>query len=310
MSTTRSEDDERDATPSRPPLLDRLLQAREGTQNPWLLVAAVAVFIGFTVLAVRALPKFDKPIRWELLIIAALVIVPLTVGLNALEFRLMAHFANHHPPPLEIVQITVLGSAANLLPVPGAVMVRLANLRKAGVRVTRGLNLTAIIGLAWLGAAGVLGGVVQIWSHLAFALVALATGLALLTIATVMLARALEPGTRVAGAVELLAIETTFILLQSFRLFLIGAALRFNVSYAQTTTLVIATVAAAAIGFLPSGLGAREGIAAVLAPIVGLPAAVGLVITAVDRLISLAVLSVLAGGVAVATRRERREQAV
>jgi len=171
------------------------------------------------------------------------------------------------------------------------------------------LNLTAIIGLAWLGAAGVLGGVVQIWSHLAFALVALGIGLALLTIATVMLARALDAGTRVAGAVELLAIESSFILIQSFRLFLIAAALRFNVSYAQTTTLVIATVAAAAIGFLPSGLGAREGIAAVLAPIVGLPAAVGLVITAVDRLISLAVLSILAGGVAVATRRERREQA-
>ena len=43
----------------------------------------------------------------------------------------MAHFAKHHPPMLEIVQVTVLGSAANLLPMPGAVMVRLANLRPA-----------------------------------------------------------------------------------------------------------------------------------------------------------------------------------
>ena len=46
----------------------------------------------------------------------------------------MAHFAEHHPPMLEILQVTILGSAANLLPVPGAVVVRLANLRKAGVR--------------------------------------------------------------------------------------------------------------------------------------------------------------------------------
>jgi uncharacterized membrane protein YbhN (UPF0104 family) len=236
------------------------------------------------------------------------VCVPVIVVLNALEFRLMAHFAHHHPPVLEIVQITVMGSAANLLPMPGAVMVRLANLRKAGVRVTSGLNLTAIIGLAWLGTAGVLGGAVQIWSHPAFALSALAIGATLLTIGMLMLARVLEPGARAAGALELLAIECAFILMQALRLFLVAAALRFDVSFAQTTTLAIATVAAAAIGFLPSGLGAREGIAAVLAPIVGFPAAVGLVITAVDRLVSLVVLSMFAGIVTYATRRQRREQ--
>jgi uncharacterized membrane protein YbhN (UPF0104 family) len=289
-------------------LLDRVLRAREGSQNPWLLVAALAAFIVFTILGIRALPHIDKPIRWELLVIAGLVCVPVIVALNALEFRLMAHFADHHPPALEIVQITVMGSAANLLPMPGAVMVRLANLRKAGVRVTSGLNLTAIIGLAWLGTAGVLGGVVQIWSHPAFALSALAIGVTLLTIGMLMLARVLGSGGRAAGGLELLAIECAFILMQALRLFLVAAALRFDVSFAQTTTLAIATVAAAAIGFLPSGLGAREGIAALLAPIVGFPAAVGVVITAVDRLVSLVVLSVFAGIVTYATRRQRREQ--
>jgi uncharacterized membrane protein YbhN (UPF0104 family) len=289
-------------------LLDRVLRAREGSQNPWLLIIALGAFIAFTILGIRALPHIDKPIRWELIVLAALVCVPVIVVLNALEFRLMAHFAQHHPPMLEIVQITVLGSAANLLPMPGAVMVRLANLRKAGVRVTRGLNLTAIIGLAWLGTAGVLGGVVQLWSHTLFALVALAIGTTLLVIGTLMLWRALEPGTRVAGALELFAIECGFIFMQALRLFLIAAALRFDVSYAQSATLAIATVAAAAIGFLPSGLGAREGIAAILAPVVGFPAAVGLVITAVDRLVSLAVLAVLAAIVTFTTRRQRREQ--
>ncbi len=289
-------------------LLDRVLRAREGSQNPWLLIVALGAFIAFTILGIRALPHIDKPIRWELIVVAGLICVPVIVVLNALEFRLMAHFAHHHPPMLEIVQITVLGSAANLLPMPGAVMVRLSNLRKAGVRVTRGLNLTAIIGLAWLGTAGVLGGVVQLWSHTAFGLTALAIGATLLSIGTLMLWRALEPGVRVAGALELLSIECGFILMQALRLFLVAAALRFDVSYAQTTTLAIATVAAAAIGFLPSGLGAREGMAALLAPIVGFPAAVGLVITAVDRLVSLAVLSVLAGIVTITTRRQRREQ--
>ena len=289
-------------------LLDRVLRAREGSQNPWLLIAALGAFIAFTILGFLALPPIDQPIRWELLVVAGLVCVPVIVALNALEYRLMAHMAQHHPPMLEIVQITVMGSAANLLPMPGAVMVRLANLRKAGVRVTHGLNLTAIIGLAWLGTAGVLGGVVQLWSHTAFALAALAIGSALLFIAVLMLSRALDTGTRVAGAVELLAIECAFILMQALRLFLVAAALRFDVSYGQAATLAIATVAAAAIGFLPSGPGAREGLAALLAPIVGLPAAVGVVITAVDRLVSLVVLSLFAAIVTYTTRRQRREQ--
>jgi hypothetical protein len=117
--------------------------------------------------------------------------------------------------------------------------------------------------------AGLLGGVVQLWSHTVFALVAMAIGITLLAIGPLMLWRALELGTRVAGAVELLAIECGFIAMPALRLF---------------------------------------RVAALLAPIVGFPAAVGLVITAVDRLVSLAVLSVLAAIVTFATRRQRREQ--
>jgi uncharacterized membrane protein YbhN (UPF0104 family) len=270
------------------------------------MVLALGLFVVFTVVAFRHLPPIDKPIRWELILVAGLVCVPIITVLNALEFRLMAHFAEHHPPILEILQVTILGSAANLLPVPGAVVVRLANLRKAGVKVTHGLNLTAIIGITWVGAACMLGGLAEVWFHVLFGCAVLAIGITLLAVAVVMLVRILEPGQRLAGAVELLAIEGAFVLMQAFRLFLIAAALRFNVSFAQATTLVIAAVSAAAIGFLPSGLGAREAIAALLAPIAGFPAAVGLVITAVDRIVNLVVLMVFAGLITLKTRHESR----
>jgi hypothetical protein len=292
--------------PTRSSLLNRIMKARDTPRSsPWLLVLALGLFVVFTAAAFRALPPVETPIRWELLVVAGLVCVPIITALNALEYRVMAHFAHHHPPALEILQVSIMGSAANLLPVPGAVVVRLANLRKAGVRVRSGLNLTAIIGLTWVGAACTLGGIAQLWSHVAFAVTVLGIGIALLTIAIGMLARTLDPGARVAGAVELLAIEIAFVTMQAVRLFLVAAALRFDVSYAQATTLVIATVSAAAIGFLPAGLGAREAIAAVLSPIVGFPAAVGLVITAVDRVVNLVVLSVFAGIVTLATRRQR-----
>jgi uncharacterized membrane protein YbhN (UPF0104 family) len=255
--------------------------------------------------ALRALPPIEQPIRWELLVAVGLICVPLITLLNALEFRLIARLAKHHPPMLEIMQVTILASAANLLPVPGAVVVRIANLKRAGVRVTHGLNLTAIVGLAWLGTAGVLGGLFQVVANTAFAVVAMSIGGVLLGIALTMLVRALDREERVRAAIELLVIETTFILAQALRLFLVAAALRLHVSYAQSVTLVIATVAAAAIGFLPSGLGVREALAALLAPVIGLPASVGLVITAVDRVVSLIVLTALSVVTAWLSRRGR-----
>ena len=302
--------DGEEAAPAPPTtILGRILAARDKPKSPWLLILALALFIAFTWIAVRNLPPIDKPIRWSLVLLAGLVCVPLVTALNAFEFRLMAHLADHHPPRLEILQVTIMGSAANLLPVPGAVVVRLANLNKGGVKMTRGLNLTAIIGITWIGAACVLGGVAQMFFHVGFALAALAIGIALIVVALTMLNRVVECGERVKAAVELLAIEGGFVVTQALRLFLVAAALRFNVSYAQASVLVIAAVSAAAIGFLPAGLGAREFIAAVLSPIVGFPAAVGLVITAVDRVINLVILSIFAGLITYATRHQRRRAA-
>ena len=291
-------------------LLDRFQDARNKKRSPWLLVIALALFLAFTYIAIRHLPPIDKPIRWSLVLLAGLVCVPFGIALNALEYRLMAHLADHHPPRLEILQVTIMGTAANLLPIPGAVVVRLANLNKGGVKVTRGLNLTAIIGITWIGAACMLGGIAEMFSHPDFGVTALAIGVGLLAVAIVMLTRIVDKGARLAGIIELVAIETGFVFVQAARLFLIAAALRFNVSFAQASTLVIAAVTAAAIGFLPAGLGAREAIAALLSPIVGFPAAVGLVITAVDRVVNLVILSVFAGVITYATRRQRKREAV
>src|SRR5207247_7281371 len=76
--------------------LRRILAARDKPRSPWLLIFAVGLFVAFTVVAIRALPPIDKPVRWELIFVAGLVCVPVITGLNALEYRMMAHFADHH----------------------------------------------------------------------------------------------------------------------------------------------------------------------------------------------------------------------
>jgi uncharacterized membrane protein YbhN (UPF0104 family) len=301
--------DDGDAEPgsdTRRTFLSRLLEVRKRKGSSWLLVFALALFVGLLVVAFRNLPPIERPIRWELILIAGLVLVPVTTLLNALEYRVMAHFADYHPPALEIAQVSITGTAANLLPVPGAVVVRIANLRKGGVRMRRGLNLTAIIGLTWVGSAWALGGIANLPSRPRFGSGALALGFSLMTVSLILLTRTLEPGNRLAGSIELFAIEAGFVTVRALRFLLLARALRFDVTYAQTTALVIAAVSAAAIGFLPSGLGVREGLAALLSPVVGMPAAVGLVVTALDRVISLLVLAVFAATVMFLARNRNR----
>src|SRR5947208_13842331 len=74
-------------------LVNRLMEARNKQRSPWLLVGALGLFAVFTFVAVRNLPPIDKPIRWELVLLAGLVCVPFGIVLNALEYRLMAHLA-------------------------------------------------------------------------------------------------------------------------------------------------------------------------------------------------------------------------
>ena len=151
-----------------------------------------------------------------------------------------------------------------------------------------------VIGLAWLGTTGVIAGGVQVIARPWFALAFMTSGIALLcgAFALVLRARGAAYATRTIG--RLIVVETGFVLTHGTKLFLTAHALHLHCSPAQAISLTAAAVIAAAAGLLPGGLGLREALAAALAPAIGMPAAVGLVITAVDRVVSLIALSLLA----------------
>jgi hypothetical protein len=69
-------------------------------------------------------------------------------------------------------------------------------------------------------------------------------------------------------------------------------ALDLDVSVGQAVALTLSGVIAAATGIFPAGLGIREAVAAGIASAVSLPAAVGFVATAADRIAGLLVLAV------------------
>jgi uncharacterized membrane protein YbhN (UPF0104 family) len=272
----------------------RALASRERRKpGPWVLVIALVIFIGSGVFAVRALPSIEGTPRWWMLVIAGVVGVPALAMISALEYRIMGLIVGHRVRGWDAMRVTILASAANLLPIPGAAVVRMEGLRRGGARVSHAFSATVVIGLAWLGTTGVIGGAVQVIARPWLALAFIAGGLALLAGAfgLVLRARGAVYATQTLG--RLVVVESGFVAAHGSKLFLTAHALHLHCSPAQAISLTAAAVVASAAGVLPGGLGLREALAAALAPAIGMPAAVGLVITAVDRVVSLIALAIL-----------------
>jgi uncharacterized membrane protein YbhN (UPF0104 family) len=271
------------------------------------MAAALLLFVGGSILGVVSLPRVEHEPRWELLAIVGLVGVPLTLVLNAAEYQVTAAILGYRVPFVPALRIGVLATAANMLPIPGAVLVRARAIRKLGasygkIALSAGIVATCFIGTVCLLAGGVLvaSGQLGVGWPLAGA------GLLLLVfaLATLVAERGPRQGVRLLFAAG--ARATGAILVKAVRLYLVLVALGYEAGVTQALTLTLAAVVVTALGFFPGGLGAAEVLSAALSPLVGLSAAVGFVASAVDRLISMFGLAVITGSVLLFDRRRGR----
>jgi hypothetical protein len=259
------------------------------------LLAAVGVFLLATVLAYRRFPVLEHHLSWPLLAIVAIVGVPATIALNGVEYALSARLLGHRVPFVEAVRIGLLGTAANQLPIPGAVLVRIRALNRMGSSYAKASMSTAAVGLTWMGLSGLIGGSLLLAGTATLLGAGLLIGGAVaVATASFILRTQSGGGSRMVELMaRLAAVEAGFVAVSAFRLFLVLRALGFRVSVAQAAALTVSIVVAAAAGFFPGGLGLRELIAAGIGSLVGLPAAVGVLATAMDRMVALVVLSIM-----------------
>lgn len=270
-------------------------RARSPRNQRVLLGVAAVVFVFVAVTGFANLPHTDRPKNWWLLAAVALIGGPLTTVLNGAEYAATARLLGHRVRTVEAVRVAVLSSAANLLPIPGAVVVRAQALRRRGESYRRALWATAVAGLIWAGSAGVLAGGFQIGrSSAGIGLLAAAGGAVLLATAYGLTVH--HRGRRDAATAtgRLLAVEVAMVAIGAARYLAVLRGLGYSVSPSQALALTLAGIIASAAGVFPGGLGLREGLAAVIAPLVALPAAVGAAGSTVDRLLGLPVLALLA----------------
>ena len=266
--------------------------SKRGRGDRTTMVIAVLLFVVGLAFALRARPDVPPSIDWALLLLVPLVGVPLTVWTSALEYQISVDIAGHKAPMREAMRVSLLASAANLLPVPGSVIVRTGAMRRLGASTGKALIASAVVGIGWVGISAALTGALLLSSDRGIALIALIAGCALL-IATWVMVRSNLPERSLNTMVRIVVVEAASVAVKAFRLYVILHAFGHEVDIGQAMALALAAVIVTAIGFFPAGLGATELLTAALSPLVGLPAAVGLLAAAVDRILGLVMLALM-----------------
>lgn len=254
----------------------------------WTLAAVC--FVGGLFTAFWAIDLTDLELRLWPIAILAFVAIPIMLTLNALETECVARLFHRSFGFWKALQVTVLGSAANMLPLPGAAAVRVLSLKTLNVPAHHGTMATLGVAFIWLGLSLFLAGA-YLWASAPIegALACLAaiavfpTGVGLLS----------HFGENRAAIISIVCVKATLTLLAVARMMLCFYALGVPIGFDTAAVFAVAPVLGSAASIVPAGLGVRELISAALAPLVGVSAALAFIATALDRLIALIALIAL-----------------
>jgi hypothetical protein len=277
--------------------LRKLAAARDPSPSARRVLLAIGAvgFVVAMVLSLRALDVGLDELAWGPLLLVVVVLAPLTILGNAAELKVMATGTANEPLPWgEAVRVVVLATAANLLPIPGAALVRIQALRTRGATAAAATGINIAGAGAWLGTGLVVAGVALVGVAGWQAAVAGGVGLAGCTVTWFVTVRSSRPGRAGRTFLALLAVELLVTVLYGVRLLAVLAALRVDLELLQALVIALSAPLSAAAGVFPSGIGLAEGISGLLAPLVAVPVAAGVAATGVNRIAGLAVTAPLA----------------
>ncbi|MGA9595737.1 MAG: hypothetical protein WBV06_06255 [Acidimicrobiia bacterium] len=251
-----------------------------------MAIAGVALIV-VAIVSWQALHLSPSDLRWGALV-ASGILVPVSVGLTAAEYRLVAAASGVGANWTESLRITVLGTLANLLPLPGAAALRVNDLvsRAAGAR--RAAAATIGIGVLWLAWALIVSGLALCFAgSIAVGMAMVVAGLAAMAAAVLIGPRRAARHSRGFWLAMGSGIEIASLATGVARILLTMAALGLDPTVIQAVGLVAAGAIASTVGIVPGGLGVRELVAGVLAPLVGLEVAAAIVTVAIVRVVGL-----------------------
>ena len=223
----------------------------------------------------------DVRFQWVPLLVA-LCLTLVTISLAALRFKLLVEALGSTIDYRAAISVVVWGGVANILPLPGAFLVRVGVLaQRVGVRRS---TLANVAGLAiWFFAAAAFALALRgdNGSLLLSNLLWLVAGLSL--IGTLILI--IMSGMFFNQSVLVMLLQLVMTGINVVRLVLISWSVGLDLPAFVAALFSLSGVAAAATGFFPSGIGLGEALASGISLYVGISAALGFIVTALNRLI-------------------------
>lgn len=256
------------------------------------ILLAVLAFAGGGALALGARPQLLHQVE-VLTWLLVLACVPMTVLANSSQFWLTAHLLNVPMPLVRAFLITLLSTAANMLPLPGGSLVRIAALKSTSTTYGQGTAVTLLVVGNRVGVGLLFAGcVLYVLDFGAFGAGALAGGLLAIVGASASLHIAHN-----ADGIWLLALavaQAAMLGSGALRLWLCFQALGESASVLEAVVLTLSSVVAVVVGIAPAGLGVTEAAAAGIAVTIGVPAGLAFLAAGLNRLSGLAVVGPLA----------------
>lgn len=257
----------------------------------WALGLACIGFAAGLYLSFRTLPPDVSLARWGPLALGTFIGVPAAILFSVCETWLTARVAGASFGWEHSVRVSVLSSAANMLPVPGGALVRVAAMRQAGAAVRYGAIATILVALLWLGLAFVGSGigVRTVSVPLAAVFGVIGTGLVMMSSIAVYMMSGSWP-----TVVIIILIKTGIVVVDVCRMRWALAALDVDLSIGTAFTFAVSGVAGAAVSVVPAGLGVTEAVAALLAPFSTISPSTAFLAATLNRMAALALMAPLA----------------
>jgi hypothetical protein len=278
------------------------LRARASDYRAALLLTAGAAFVVLAFFSIRGYARLHLHPDLALLVAAFALTVP-AIALNGAEFTLAARVAGLRVSGRQALTVSLASSAANLLPLPGAALVRSTVMVSEGATLGAAAGALAAVGVVWVGVTAAAVGVFAAGRNATIAAALLVAGALAITAGLLTASRRLVRARQPASvALGIASVEIAVVTSDTIRIWLVLRALGIHASAVQSFAMTAANVLATVIGVLPGGLGLREALSAVFGAASGLPAGAAVTASAADRVGVLAVLVIASASVALLRR--------
>lgn len=252
-----------------------------------LLLSVIFFILGLSY-SLYTFPLALNDLQYVPLLLVMFIGVPLTIAIHAYEYLLSARISGKKALYRSAVEMTVIANAANMLPLPGGTIVRVAGLKSLGVTIRDGTTINLVIGIIWIGIALIYSG---LWMMLTetenYPVIFLSLGIPILVISFLFFAYRYN---NTSDSLMITLTRTFMLLLESARLYLCFHGLSIDASFAQSSSLSLSTVLGSAVSIVPAGLGVREAAASVLSSMVGLSLASGFLTSALNRILGMIIV--------------------